>query len=409
VMTKLRDDVRTAFERQQTGLGNVGDARDRLMQNALPQRDLPASRGLQLAAGVAAVLIAAIVIATFVIARAGSHNSLVPAATPSPKAQASPTPLGNTLNVPDSTPIIVYSDPAKAGQLDGITWDGKASGRLGNQNLVGVGNPQNNLFAGANFIADRAGQTVLTRSMGAKSFQGTWADDGTHFCQMVPFDNPGGTGIPTTLQLVTVGQNPQPKNIARVGTLANQTTVSVAACSPHSDRAVVVQSGGQGVFTVQYWVVQLSTGKVIWTHTFDVAQTSVQVIASRDGMYVAENLDQGVAASGSTVYGPDGKALVHLTAFVKAFSWDGNLAVVDMGYGSTQVNLISWRYGTVFWTCPPSVGLLRAVPEPAGSEIAVWLIPSAQFQQVSQTPDLYVLSPSGMVVFHIARTGLALP
>jgi hypothetical protein len=125
-------------------------------------------------------------------------------------------------------------------------------------------------------------------------------------------------------------------------------------------------------------------------------------------MYVAENLTQS-GPSGSTVYGPDGKAVTHLTSFIEAFSWDGNLAVVDMGYGSDRVDLISWRDGTVFWTCPPGFGLLRTLPQPDGTEMAVWLLPTAEFQQQSQIPDLYVLSASGSVAFHIAHAPPALP
>src|SRR4029077_6449336 len=121
VMTKLRDDVRGAFDREQTALGDVGDARHRLVHNALAASDVPVSRGLQWAAAIAAMLIAVIVIATFAIARANSHSNVLPAATPTPKAVVSPTPLSNTLTVPDATPIITFGDPAKPDQIDGIT------------------------------------------------------------------------------------------------------------------------------------------------------------------------------------------------------------------------------------------------------------------------------------------------
>src|SRR6266704_5074 len=117
-MAKLRDDVRSAFEREQAGLGEVGDARYRLVRGAMAARDLPASRGLQWAAGIAAILIAAIVIVTFALVKAGTHSQAVPAATPSPKASVSPTPLTNALNVPDSTAIITFGDPAKPDQID---------------------------------------------------------------------------------------------------------------------------------------------------------------------------------------------------------------------------------------------------------------------------------------------------
>jgi hypothetical protein len=404
-MSRLRDDVRNAFERDQLGLGDVGDARHRLMHDALASRDVATTRRVQWAAGIAAVVIAAILIATFAIARAGSHSHALPALTSSPRAAASPTPLTNTLTVSDSTPLILYSDPAKAGQIDGITWDGKSSGKLAYQQQNGfVGNPQNNLFADASLIVDRSGNVVMTGTFGAKYFTGTWADDGRSICEMVPFSTTGSSAVPTTLRLVTVGQGI--RDLASIGMLNEQTFVRVAACSTLTDRAVVVQSGGQGLGTVGVWVVQLSTGKLIWTHAYDVPTTIVSVVASRDGMYVAENLDRSGPA-GSTVYGPDGRAITQLASSVELFSWDGTLAVVDNGYGTTPVDVISWRVGTVMWSCPSAFGLSRAEYEPGGPDLAVWVAPTADFQQQTLHADLYVLSPTGLVITHITRTGSA--
>src|SRR5260370_37598779 len=39
----------------------------------------------------------------------------------------------------------------------------------------------------------------------------------------------------------------------------------VAACSPPGDRAVVYQAPPGGVGVVQIWVIQLSTGRKLWT------------------------------------------------------------------------------------------------------------------------------------------------
>ena len=130
-MTKLRDDVRSAFERDQSGLGDIGYARDQLMHRALTAREAPASHRLQWAAAVAAVLIAIIVITTFALIRGNLRSEAVPAATPSPKAHTSPTPLMNRLAVPQGTPVILYHDPTNFDQLDGVTWDGKSSGKVG--------------------------------------------------------------------------------------------------------------------------------------------------------------------------------------------------------------------------------------------------------------------------------------
>lgn len=405
-MSKLGDEVRASYERQQAGLGDVGDARHRLIRNALTAPTAESHR-VQWAAGIAAVLIAAIVITTFALVHGNSRQQPTPAA--SPKANASPTPLQNQINVPDTTPLVIYQDPAKADQLDGVTWDGKSFGQLREQLPAGVGNWQNTMFATSDSITDRSGKTLMTGTFGAKFFAGTWADDGRHFCQMVPFDNPSGsTGLPTTLQVVTVGQGI--RSVARVGTLYNQTVVKVAACSVAADRAVVVQSGGQGVGTAAVWSVELSTGRIVWTHSYDVASSSVtSVVSSGDGMYVAENLTQGKPA-GSTVYGPDGTAITQLFWWVEAFSWDDNLAVMDDGgYGYAPVHLMIWRDGTQVWSGPADMAVLRSAAEPKGTEIAMWLAPSNQFRFQTFTPDLYLLTSKGSVIFHVAWPAPALP
>jgi hypothetical protein len=397
-MTKLRDEVRGAFDREQATLGDVGDARHRLVQNALATREVPASRGLQLAAGIAAVLIAAIVIATFALVRAGNQSHVVPAATPTPGAAVSPTPLRNALNVPDSTPIITFGDPAKPDQLDGITWDGKQFGVLSYQ-PTGQGNPANAMFAGQTEIRDRTGRLIASGTFGAKYFGGTWADDEVHFCQMVPFDYLGANGIPATLQVVAPGQ--PPRNVVQVGSVDEQASIGVAACSVLNDRAVVVQLSSIGTAT-QYWVVQLSTGKILWTHK---TAASVDVTASRDAMYIAENVSSaGVAAVGSTIYGPDGTTVTHLAQWVEAFSWDGSLAVTNGGYGTGPVHVILWRDGSVIWSAPSGDGLLQAKPQPDGTAFAIWVAPSTQFQAQSPIGDLYVISYSGQVIVRIANT-----
>lgn len=389
----MRDDVRTAFERQQYSLGEVGDARHRLMHGAMVNREAPASRNLQWAAGIAAVLIAAIVITTFALVKAGSHVSTVPAATPSPMTQASPTPLSNPLTVPNSTPILTYTDPADSFQTDGITWDGSTAGRL-DGNVVGTPNPAGNLFGTSNLIIDRSGSDVAQGTYGAKGWQARWADDERHFCYVSPFSTPDSA--PTTLYVSTPGGTS--RLVARIGTLYNQTSVRVAACSELADRAVVVQSGGQGVGTSQYWVVQLSTGRVLWTRRYDVNQTDVQVIVSRDGMYVAEDSMQAASPAGVTVYGPDGKALQHLDSWVEGFSWDGTLAVADMGYGKGPVQLVRWRDASVVWSAPPGfTQLTGALPQPGGGDLALYIA-----EPQTDTPgSVFVINSAGNLLFRI--------
>jgi len=402
-MSKLRDDVRGAFDKEQAALGDMGDARHRLVHHALSGRDVTDSRGLQWAAATAAILIAAIVIATFALVRAGNQSHIVPAATPSPKAIASLTPMTNPLNVPDSTPIITFGDPAKPDQIDGITWDGKQSGVLPYQ-PVGSGNPANNLFATASEIRDRQGKLVASGNFGSKFFTGTWADDEIHFCQTVPFDNPGGSGLPTTLQIVDARVGGA-RNVAKVGTLYNQTYMGVAACSVQFDRAVVYQSGGQGVGVAQFWVVQLSTGKILWTRTFDPAGLPVQIVSSRDGQYIAETraiLTGNQASWTSTILGPDGSFAGTLASAVVTFCWDGSLAVVQSG--GDAVTIVTVTGDATVWTGPTNYLVSETRAEPDGSGLALWLQPSKPATVSPPPRELYVIAGDGRVLAHIHDT-----
>ncbi len=390
-MTKLRDDVRQAFDREQATLGDVGDARQRLVRNGLAARDVPASRGLQWAAAIAAVLIAAIVIATFAIARANSHSQVVPAATPSPKPIASPTPLANQIGVPAATPLILYHDPVNFDQLDGTTWDGKVDGRLGaGVNLGGLGNPQGSLYDSAGGIRDRTGQVVGTYDPANQSV--FWADDGVHFCDVVRTLSRDMTG-PGMLQTGAVGQ-PR-KNVTQIGTFASANLQGggpvVNACSPASDRAVVYQAPPGGVGVVQIWVIQLSTGRKLWT-----GGAGAWIASSHDGEYVALSDGSGHTA----IYGPNGAVLAHLSAEVFGFSWDGTLAVVAQDFGS-QPSIVSWGDGQTIWTCPDSsYKYWEAFAEPGGSHLAIGVLDPAYPQTGGFAPvDLFVVGADGVVAF----------
>jgi hypothetical protein len=338
-------------------------------------------------------------LACVALAAASCGQTSSPVARESAVASASPTPLTRTLTVPDSTPIITFGDPAKPGQLDGITWDGVASGKL-DRSVAGAPNPSESLFATATDISDRSGRTLVTGTFGAKFFNGMWADDDMHLCQVVPFDNLGANEVSTTLQLVSADGTVH--SVARVGSLSQQTSIGPAACSVLNDRAVVVQRSSIGG-AVQYWVLQLSTGRVLWTHDLRSITTVVQVVASRDGMFVAED-PRPDGQAGSTIYGAEGREVAQVAAELEAFSWDGSLAVVDAGYGTAPVQVASWRDGSAIWSAPSGYGLLQARPRPGGGEMALWVQPVASFHSQAQGGDLFVVSASGKVVFHIANS-----
>jgi len=403
-MNDLRREINEIFASQQTQMGDASQTSNRLMSAATGKRRV--NRQLwPSVAGVAMVLVAATAVGTAVVIRGlhpkgvvTNHPSPTPIATSAPTP--APTAMAQALNVPDSTPVILFRDPVDAQQIDGVTWDGSARGRVGatDTGLGFVQNPAGTLYGGTGSVYDRSGAAVgtLPANPNTKGFPGTWADDGRHICSMFsesPFGQPDGK--PTTLQLTAVGQ--KPRNVVQVGRIYEQTSVIVAACSIEKDRAVVVQSSGQGISTAQFWVVQLSTGRIVWTRSYPLDFTSsIDVRASRDGQFIAE-VRNTPATTATTIYGPSGAVAGHTSGRIGAFSWDDSLTVVG-DYGG-PVSVIRWRDGTVVWTGANGGGYLEAMPEPGGKRIAVSLS-DPQHPQAGgfASRNVYIVGPDGQAV-----------
>jgi hypothetical protein len=396
-MNDLRREINEIFASQQAQMGDVSQTSNRMMRAAIPARR--ANRQLWTSvAGVAMVLVAAAAVGTAVVIRGlqpkgviTHHPSPTPIATPAPTPV--PTAMSQPLNVPDSTPVILFHDPVDVQQFDGITWDGSARGRVFASSDAAVGfvqNPAGTLFGWTGSIRDRSGAIVASPAVNTKGFAGTWADDGRHYCSMVSKSAlPPAGGEPATLQLTAVGQ--APRNVVQVARMYDQASAGIAACSSEKNRAVVVQLTSIGT-AVQLWVVQLSTGRVLWT------RPSGDIRSSRDGQYIAEiSYNQATGKSTTTIYSPTGGVLGHVAGRVAAFSWDGSLAVVG-DYGGPG-SVIRWRDGTVVWTGPTGDGYLDAMPEPGGQRIAV-SVSDPQHPQTGGFPprNVYVVGPDGQAV-----------
>lgn len=408
-MDDLRHDVNEAFDKRQHELGDLKGVPERMLLTARAARGLRADNRMRLAAGLAAVVIVALVIGTFAFVRAGILGSLVPASSPKPVVSPTPTALKALLNVPDSTPVILYQDPVMPmpRQFDGITWDGKLSGRV--DWPVGVplesltlANRSRNLFVIGNAIMDRSARVLAT---GLPPYRFAWADDGQHLCLI-------GPGNPAILQLLAVGS--PPRNVARIPLPQNSdlNTMEIAACSVLTDRAVVVQ-GNRGI---QYWVIQLSTGKVLWSHRLN--GPSIAIAVSPDGQYIAENAGGATPVTNgrtappvATIVGPDGSAVAHLSGWVEAFSWDGSLTVTHEGpsepWGSRPVRIVRWSDGGIVWSAPDGFVLRSVAVEPRGTSMAIEVVALARLQPPYPGPrqgDLYVVAPDGRILAH-AYTG----
>ena len=387
-MDDMRRDVIVAFDAGQAELGDLRGVRERMLRGAYAGRTSRHENRLQVAAGIAAILIAALVIATFVYVRAVTQ----------------PNPAGG-LNVPDSTPVILFHDPTKAGQIDGITWDGRSAGRVGDGGISGgTSNPAGTLYATGTDIRDRTGKVVgPLANTPPKTSRVAWADDEIHYCQVVPAPYKGVGPGPAMLQLVLPGG--QATNVAQIGTYGstgqNMPVPTVVACSVENDRAVVSEATVSPGFSVQDWVVQLSTGRILWTHTIKLPGSpgGVGTVATHDGQFVAESIFSPASAT-ATIYGPEGSAITHLAGWVDAFSWDGSLAVTSPSSGY-PVTLIRWRDGVVVWTGPAGLPFRSAKSEPGGTRMAIGLIDSHSSADPTVAPiiDLYVVSADGRLLW----------
>ena len=331
----------------------------------------------------------------------GAKGSAYASPSPSPSVAASPTPIGVPLDVSNSTPLIHFRDAAMVGQVDGLTWDGVVGTAPGVPDYH-ASNPSETLFGFPTEILDRRGAVVNRANFGLKSFQATWADDDVHYCLMQPFDYLGANGVPTTLY---VGSSEGgSRAVAQVGTISEQTTTYVASCSFEADRAVVVHSGGQGIGVAQYWMVQVSTGKVLWTHDFAAGNAPTAVVASHDTRYVAENLDSQSGAQTSTIYAGDGSKVVQLNASVAAFSWDGSAVVLFSRQAPQPAWVARLQGGQVLWSAPTASGMYvwSTKAQPNGGGLAVALadstVPSTAQTNGYPPVDLYLIAADGRLV-----------
>ena len=387
-MDDMRRDVIEAFDKTQAELGDLRGVRERMLRGAYAGRTIRSDNALQMAAGIAAILIAALVIGTFAYIRSVSQTN----------------PAGR-ISLPASTPLILFHDPTKAGQIDGITWDGRSAGRVGDGGISGgTSNPAGTLYATGTDIRDRTGKVVgPLANTPPKTSRVTWADDEVHYCQVVPAVYKGVGPGPAMLQLVLPGGNAS--NVAQIGTYGpatlNMPVPTVAACSVENDRAVVSEATISPGFSVRDWVVQLSTGRILWTHTIKVtgSPAGVGIVATHDGQFVAQSIFSPATAT-ATVYGPDGSAIAHVAGWVDAFSWDGSLAVTSPSSGY-PVTLIRWRDGVVVWTGPAGLPFRSAKSEPGGTRMAIGLIDNHSSADPTVAPiiDLYMVSADGRLLW----------
>ncbi len=372
-MSSFRQDLRAAFAAQQQGIEPLGESPQKVFERGLARAGRRAVLP-QLAGALAVSLAIAVVVSVLMVMRlhqstpAPARPTVVPtsvSATPTPLP--SPTPVMAVFAAPDSVPALVFHDAVDRNQLDAVRWDGSGLGRL---RMTGSTNRTGTLFATSTQILDRQGRPVAPLTVDGKGLP-VWADDGRTLCRTMP-ETAGVTGVPATLQLESVGG--QWRSIGQYGTAAESLGVGIAACSTLNDRAVLLQAHYQGGGASVIWVVQLSTGRVLWSRTYPLNGTAkIDVAASRDGSLVAVGQSTCCPRSGvaTTLYGPSGELLGtfegHAGGYAgQAFSWDGSRIVLASGADESQVSIVDVRTKSTVWRAPDGQKVAGVAVEPGG-------------------------------------------
>ena len=320
----------------------------------------------------------------------------------SPTATPSPTPVISPLDLGDSTPAIFFRDAADFAQVDGLTWDGVVGAAPGVPDYHAA-NPAETLFGFPTEIRNRSGAvTNKVNVYGLKSFSATWADDGVHFCLIEPFDTLGANGIPAILREGSAEGGVS--TIMQVGKIYEQDSTYVASCSFAADRAIVVQSGGQGIGVAQYWLVQVSAAKVLWTHDFATGHMPMSLVTSPDSHRIAENFQAPDGSETSTVYAGDGTKVTQFNSSVAGFSWDGSAVVLSSRRAPQPAIVVDLASGKTVWAAPTAAGeyVWNVKAQPGGDGLAIALADTAAPPTSSSggypRVDLYLVRGNGTLV-----------
>lgn len=295
--------------------------------------------------------------------------------------------------------------PTKQIALD---WNGAVVGTLtvsGNANQSPDGS---RLWVGDDSVIDQTGATVGRMTL-LKGGPG-WGDDNRQRCQMSTASGSVPTGQSTEPAWLFAGPIGSPLHrVAQAGEYGGQTGPHVAACSPLSDRAVVVQDAV--MWARETWVLRLSTGSVIYHHVYGSQQVSTMIVASHDGRYLAEELmssdPQGLVRFGDTQIRrtSDGAIVGRLSReSVVGFSWDGRRVVTIPAYQSgapNEVRVVDWQPSQVLWrwSLPQSTqpGLARVdyLARPDSADVAVAIGLTSTNGQPDQYEGLWLVRGGG--------------
>jgi hypothetical protein len=393
-MDEMRSEIRAAFEKEQ--MAHAPDAALRYdivdAVTAQPRR----APNFQWVAVLAAVILGVLVVVGLMSTRFNRHAS-VPA---NPNASPQASPVADYGPPPAGVPLLYVHDPNHTSWLIGYDWTGKPRGTVKLlQPLPGMQMaPDGQLFrvgqtakGGSGAFLDRLGQGIPSQGGVAGFVGGIWADDNRHICSISLDQQTFEWALNTQLAGVA------PKQVAVIARDSGigQTAISLAACSFTNNLAIAVRTSI--AWPSELWVIRLTDGTVLAHRTYQ-GHDLAKVVASRDGIYLAENSNKGNAVdssqgSGSTIIRriSDWQQVAALDPSVQvlSFSGDDNTILASTGFDTalapSDLGAIPWRAGLPIWTYSGAETLGSFVAQSDGSGFAIAL----------KTPTRLVPSPCG--------------
>jgi hypothetical protein len=311
--------------------------------------------------------------------------------------------------------LVYVHDPNNPSWLIGYDWSGKPRGTVKlpadiAQDPSGVKMaPDGSGFevggtykGGTGVFLDRLGHPVATETGTADLVGAMWADDNQHQC-VLTLDSTYVWRLATELP----GQPLRPVGVIARDKGIGQSGISLAACSIHNDVAIAVRT--TIAWPSELWVIRLSDGTVLAHHSYPASARLSTVVASPDGIYVAEssakgrNFDSPDVTQGatSTVIRrvSDWQVVRSLDSSVQvlSFSGDGLLLLIEtpsaIGPGQYHYSALDWRLNQMTGSYDGQWALYSFTAQPGGPGFALAL-------GDAPIPRPQCLAPANCPVFH---------
>jgi hypothetical protein len=180
-------------------------------------------------------------------------------------------------------------------------------------------------------VFDSIGRRIGSVAGGVPNLAVTWADDSRHLCVAHGLKAPGAAG---TVQLDLVDPTASVSRAVMTFVASAPVFTQVLACSPSSDRAVLVRLS-DGCAGQELKVVQLSSGRMVFAHTYPSTRNvcAGSPVVTHDGAVAFDP-----TATGSTVVRDLTTGWVeplatgsHASVDVSGLSWSGRRLVTTAG------------------------------------------------------------------------------